>query len=115
MNKTVCLRVPMSVAAAILIALLLIVAITSAVTSQGDKKDLTKATFYGVSTCMKCHTEKTPQYPDDFVLLNEYTTWRTKDKHALAFSVLEGPRGQQMARLLGIEVTKDAKCLNCHA
>ena len=30
--------------------------------------------------------------------------------------MLEGPRGQQMGKLLGVDVTKEpAGCLNCHA
>ncbi|MCI0462866.1 MAG: cytochrome c family protein [Gemmataceae bacterium] len=84
------------------------------VAAQQPKPDLTKAKFYGVTACNKCHTEP-GKFKTDFVLLNEYKTWRTKDRHALAYAVLEGPRGQQMADILGYDVTKDARCLNCHA
>jgi len=87
--------------------------------SQDKKPDLTEAKYFGVSTCNKCHADsedgKPGKWATDFVLMNEFTTWRTKDKHALAFAVLEGPRGQQIGKLLEIDVTKDAQCLNCHA
>jgi hypothetical protein len=82
---------------------------------NGAKKDLTTAKFYGVSTCIKCHTELGTGYNQQLAYLNEYTTWRQKDRHALAFAVLEGPRGQRMAKILNFDVTKDARCLNCHA
>jgi hypothetical protein len=86
---------------------------------QDKKPDLTEAKYYGVSTCNKCHADsadgKPGKFATDFVLMNEFTTWRSKDKHALAYIVLEGPRGQQIGKILNIDVTKDAQCLNCHS
>jgi hypothetical protein len=77
-------------------------------------KDLPK--YLGVGTCMRCHTEGPRGRDDDkFVLLTEYATWRTQDKHSLAFLALAGPRGRRMGELLGIDPTKDDSCLNCHS
>jgi hypothetical protein len=74
-------------------------------------------TWSGAGACVLCHTQgPTGKISDDFVLLTEYTTWRTQDKHALAFQALVGERGQQIGRLLGIkDVKEEAACLNCHA
>ncbi len=82
---------------------------------QPADPDLTKAKFYGATRCALCHTSPGENFDTEFVLLNEFKTWRTKDKHALAFVVLQGPRGQQMAKLLDMKVTEDPRCLNCHA
>ena len=77
--------------------------------------------FDGPGSCMECHTQPTQNRIElgalDFVLLTEYAAWKTQDKHAQAFAVLVGPRGQQMARALGMKVHEDAAagCLNCHA
>lgn len=82
---------------------------------DGAKIDLTRAKFYGAAACMRCHKQPSNDWPTDFVLLNEYTTWRTRDKHALAYAALEAPRGRRIGELLGIQVTEDGRCLNCHA
>jgi hypothetical protein len=76
--------------------------------------------------CTKCHVqpggndlpdpEKKKARSLDVVLLTEYAIWKTHDKHAQAFAVLKGPRGQAMADRLKQDVTKrDAGCLSCHA
>lgn len=79
--------------------------------------------------CVRCHAQPTANdippeknrpagrpYPFDFVWLTEYATWKTHDKHAQAFAVLKGKRGQEIGKLLGQDVTKAATgCLNCHA
>jgi hypothetical protein len=83
---------------------------------QAEKPDLTKAVFYGVGACKECHTKPAAGRPTDFVRLDEYTIWRTEDKHSLAYAVLEGPRGQRMSELLKADVTKaETGCLSCHA
>jgi hypothetical protein len=73
--------------------------------------------YLGSSTCLQCHTEgPSGGSDDDFVLLTEYATWRTQDRHSLAYFALLGPRGQQMGKLLKMDVTKrETGCLNCHA
>ncbi|MFN4258773.1 MAG: multiheme c-type cytochrome [Gemmataceae bacterium] len=70
----------------------------------------------GAAACIRCHTSPSGNDTDDFVLLTEYATWKTQDKHALAYLALVGPRGQQMAKLLKKDVTKkEAGCLGCHS
>jgi hypothetical protein len=66
---------------------------------------------------MLCHTEGPlgRDFDDKFVLLTEYATWRTQDKHSFAYLALIGPRGRRMGELLGIEPAKDDSCRNCHA
>jgi hypothetical protein len=52
----------------------------------------------------------------DWCLLTEYSTWRTVDKHSMAYAVLEGPRGREMGEKLRIDVTRpESGCLSCHA
>jgi hypothetical protein len=69
---------------------------------------------------MECHVKPRAIHREngslDFVLMTEYSIWRTHDKHAHAYAVLEGPRGQAMGRILAMDVTNPrAGCLNCHA
>jgi Cytochrome c554 and c-prime len=83
-----------------------------------------KYEFWDVSTCIGCHQappdagKKPAPYNTDFARLSEYATWKTEDRHAQAYAVLKGPRGQRIGRLLGIDVTnvkEGAMCLGCHA
>ena len=47
--------------------------------------------YLGAGTCIRCHTEGPAGRDDDkFVLLTEYATWRTQDKHAFAYLALAG-------------------------
>ena len=47
---------------------------------------------------------------------NEYSTWVTQDKHSRAYTVLSGPVGVRMAKILGLPAANTApKCLACHA
>jgi mono/diheme cytochrome c family protein len=88
--------------------------------------------YQNSSACSQCHTVPTGnQVPKDdphgpqalnIVLMTEYSIWKTYDKHAQAYAVLEGPRGKMIGKLLGessgkdVDVTKkEAGCLNCHA
>jgi hypothetical protein len=82
--------------------------------------------FNEPADCITCHTYPQPDSVTrgalDFVLLTEYATWKTQDKHAQAFAVLTGSRGRKMAERLekaGLphKVAEDpaAGCLNCHA
>ena len=74
--------------------------------------------FLGVGECKKCHLVPDSESKDslDFVLLTEYTSWRTLDKHAQAYAILVGPRGKQMGERLKLDVTDEKTgCLNCHA
>ncbi len=85
--------------------------------AQKEKPDLTKATFWGVETCVKCHSGNPENFrvEPQMVRLTEYDTWQTKDRHSLAYLVLEGKRGQEIGRLLKIDVTTSPMCLSCHA
>jgi hypothetical protein len=62
-----------------------------------------------------CHASP-PTRDDEYVCrCDEYTRWADHDKHAGAGRVLSGPRGQQMAKLLGYDVTRAEACLACHS
>jgi hypothetical protein len=75
-----------------------------------------EAKYYGSDSCRVCHLKPDHvAFPDPLCQLTEYTTWQEHDKHSQAYAVLEQERAQQMGRLLGIEVTNDERCLNCHA
>ena len=71
----------------------------------------------GSGDCVSCHTLKTGNFNTDFVLLNEFATWRLSDPHSLAYVALESKRGREMGRRLGFDdVTRpEAGCLGCHA
>ena len=74
-------------------------------------------TYLGVVACARCHRAPTPEDKEanTGVALTEYTTWSTQDKHKDAYEVLLKPRAQRMQQLLGYDVTKDGRCLSCHA
>jgi hypothetical protein len=85
-----------------------------------------KPPFNEPADCIACHTYPQADFVTrgalDFVLLTEYATWKTQDKHAQAYAVLTGSRGRKMAERLkkaGLpdKVADDpaAGCLNCHA
>ena len=78
------------------------------------------AEYYGAKTCVACHrTAEQSNYAQQVsghILLDEYTTWRYKDKHSLAYCVLDGDLSRRMGELLGYDdVTKDKRCTSCHA
>ncbi|HLN33630.1 MAG TPA: cytochrome c family protein [Gemmataceae bacterium] len=75
-----------------------------------------KAKYLGADACQLCHeTGPRGRFKDDFVRLTEYKTWKT-DKHSQAYAKLNEARSKQIGMLLKIaDVTKDDRCLNCHA
>jgi hypothetical protein len=99
---------------------------------EQPKRGPTKA-YYGVAACQNkgCHGGEPPKTwwkeewvnpethePFDFPLLcrcDESDRWSKTDKHADAFNVLKGERGQRMAGILGYDVTKEKACLVCHS
>jgi hypothetical protein len=81
---------------------------------KSSSYDLTKAKFYGPDSCAGCHSPPA-KFPTDFVQLSEYETWFQKDKHSIAYKVLEEDRAQRMGKILNIAPTKSDACLNCHA
>jgi hypothetical protein len=88
-----------------------------------DQVDWSKFRYENASSCSNCHTQPTAarieQEALELVLLAESAIWRTHDKHAQAYAVLEGPRGKRMAELLGLKpgdvLKPEAGCLGCHA
>ena len=71
----------------------------------------------GVASCASttCHgTAKTRTATP--VAQNEYDNWQHFDPHAGAYAALDGPRGRQIARRLGIGAATAAReCLACHS
>jgi hypothetical protein len=68
------------------------------------------------SSCEQCHSVPTRYNAEDVICrMNESAIWAKSDKHRLAFSVLEGPRAEQMGKRLAIDVRTDKACLNCHS
>jgi hypothetical protein len=94
---------------AVVVAILL----AAPLTAHAQKPD--DSLFLGSGKCRNCHVQRTGDRDEQFVLLTEYVTWALSDKHALAYVALEGNRGQQIGKALGIDVRTDASCLACHA
>ncbi len=104
---------------------------TSAALGQEDwppglKTEAMRTNVYrGASDCARCHIRPGPNdNPEnnetgslEWCLLTEFSTWRTVDKHSMAYVVLLGPRAELMGKKLGIEnVTKpESGCVSCHA
>ncbi len=76
-------------------------------------------THIGVSSCAgaPCHgSVQNTGKKINGVLQNEYLTWQRSDKHAKAFSVLQGDLSKRIARNLGLPSAEKAEiCLDCHA
>ena len=73
--------------------------------------------YTGPGSCAStsCHGGVKPRN-ETRVLQDEYSTWIVKDKHSKAYSVLAGPVGVRMARILGLgDPQKAPRCLACHA
>jgi hypothetical protein len=88
-----------------------------------EKKDGLKPMYYGVAACANpgCHESPPAKWLKGKDLLcrcTEAVDWHKKDKHADAYRVLTGPRGKQMAKILGYDVTdpkgRGKACLVCH-
>jgi hypothetical protein len=77
--------------------------------------------IYGARFCAPCHDPKNRErYTKDEIeklicRMDEYPIFDSQDKHKLAFRGLVGPRGQQMSRLLGKDVTQIEACIKCHS
>jgi hypothetical protein len=84
----------------------------------------------GIAACRACHSGadvgQAKGYVEgyksnEFVALNESTTWDEKDIHAAAMKCLTDPLGKQMESILkkvrpdGYTVTKAPECLTCHS
>lgn len=77
--------------------------------------------YYGTAACSNkgCHGGEPPtRWVQGLELItrgNEASIYTMHDRHADAWVVLTGKRGQQMSKLLGYDVTKAKACLACHA
>lgn len=71
----------------------------------------------GVATCASsvCHGKSKPAV-DENVMLNEYRTWTSEDRHARAYQTLKSKESKRIARNMGLASAHTAKiCLDCHA
>src|SRR5262245_15942671 len=93
----------------------------------GKLTDYGKVEYSGHTRCATCHEKLSDAYKgekrDEFVYLNESTTWARQDLHSYAYEALQSELGKRMNKLLGWQ-TKDGKplntweaaeCLACHA
>ncbi len=72
----------------------------------------------GVGSCAgtNCHGAASTTKSKSAVIQNEYLVWQRYDKHAHAFTVLQGDLGRRIAANLGIGPADRApECLQCHA
>jgi hypothetical protein len=71
--------------------------------------------------CKRCHNAPDADSSVDVALLTEYPIWKTLDRHAQAYAVLAGPRGQRMSELMfgkdkkDVVLKEEGGCLSCHA
>ncbi|RUL88357.1 multiheme c-type cytochrome [Tautonia sociabilis] len=113
-------RVPAKASVALLAALVL-PAVGRAQDEPGAATRMAAAGRYqGANYCHQCHAQPIAVNQAngvlDWCLMTEFSTWRTVDKHSMAFAVLEGPRGREMGEKLGVDVTQpESGCLSCHA
>src|SRR5207244_3561738 len=59
--------------------------------------------YFSSESCIRCHEDGRAR-PDSVCQLTEVKTWKEKDKHPHAYTILEGPRATQMGKLLGYDV-----------
>ena len=78
-----------------------------------------KLGYNGSSNCQRCHREPVDEDRESgrtyYVRMDESSTWLLHDRHSKAFKLLTCSRGQAMSAKLGYDVTKDQRCLSCHA
>ena len=74
-----------------------------------------KRFYYGVNSCMDCHSKEKEQPEDYLCRCTEALVWSKQDKHAFAYKALEGERGRRMQALLPYKVTDSPACLSCHS
>lgn len=91
-----------------------------ALLSAAEAQDAAAPKYLGTADCERCHKEPLQQDRTsgalDRVQLTESVVWRTKDRHANAYTNLQGPLGEQIGQLMGVDVL-DVKsgCVQCHA
>jgi hypothetical protein len=81
-----------------------------------DAADGPTPLYYSVGQCAQCHTTPPKIIKGPLVCrCTEAVIWNEHDKHRTAFAVLKGPRGKHMGEVLRTDVTRDDRCLSCHA
>lgn len=99
------------------------------------KPDAATRKFVGIGACRNCHRagslpkatdpdldpferaalgNNSGAVDDSWVKLDEYKTWLADDKHAQAYTSLLNDRSKHMGELLGVDVSRDKRCLACH-
>jgi hypothetical protein len=96
--------------------MLLALASASMAVAQTPKSGPSQYVGPGSCSSSSCHGSVQPR-SDNRVPQNEYTVWVLQDKHSKAFSVLNAPQSQLIARNLGLtsKPSEAAECLGCHA
>ncbi len=86
--------------------------------SRAQSVPMAPMAHLGVNSCAgsTCHGAASRTKKMSNVVQNEYLIWQAYDKHAKAYTVLEGELGRRIAANLGIgPATKAEMCLQCHA
>jgi hypothetical protein len=80
------------------------------------------AKYLGAKSCASCHTNESQiresaPFSIGYFKFNEHNTWKTEDKHSIAYQSLLGQRGQDMARNLKVAsvTAPEVGCLRCHS
>jgi len=75
-------------------------------------------TYYGVGSCVDCHTGGFKNPSANICRGNEVEIWQRNDKHVLAFQVLGDNRAKAIGKALGPgweDVQTKKECLTCHS
>ncbi len=83
--------------------------------ASGDGARAAKGQFLGPATCDSTHCHGAARPADGRVRQDEFATWFARDDHRRAWEALSAPLGRAMGERLGIDATKAAECLVCHA
>src|ERR1051326_6142702 len=96
--------------------MLLALASASMAVAQTPKSGPSQYVGPGSCSSSSCHGSVQPR-THNRVPQNEDTLWVLQDKHSKAFSVLNAPESQLIARNLGLtsKPSEAAECLGCHA
>ncbi|HEX4507989.1 MAG TPA: multiheme c-type cytochrome, partial [Alphaproteobacteria bacterium] len=94
----------------------LLLGLSGVANAQTMSATATADVHLGVATCAggPCHGAASTTKKNG-VLQNEYLTWQVHDKHAKAYTVLEGDLGKRIGANLGIKPTESKECLVCHS
>lgn len=77
--------------------------------------------IHSATDCRKCHSAEDPEYRAggvyDLILPDCSETWEKRDPHSRAARSLDAshPIAARMSRVLGVDVSRQAECLVCHA